>query len=157
MLKRLLLFFLVGFAAEIAILVCIASQTSVLFALGFVLLTSLLGGILARWQGIVVFRKAQAELAFGKMPAAHVLDGLLVFLAGVLLIVPGVLTDIMGVLLLIPTVRRLIGRRLTARLKRQSSFHAFGAGWTSTDSGANNDVVEAESVRPVSPAKLDER
>ena len=145
--------------AEIAILVWIASRTSVLFTLGLVLLTSLLGGILARWQGTVVFRKAQAELAFGKMPAEHVLDGLLVFLAGVLLIAPGVLTDITGVSLLIPPVRRLIGRRLTARLKRQTSLHMFGGGWTSpnTTAGADDDVIDAESVRPISSAKLEDR
>ena len=159
MLKRLLWFLLVGFVAEIAVLVWIASETSGLFTVGLVLLTTLMGGILARWQGTIVLRKAQVELASGKMPAERVFEGLLVFLAGVLLIIPGVLTDLMGISLLIPPVRRLIRRRLTARLKRHTSFHAFGPSWTATETtaGAGDDVIDAESVRPIAPAKLEDR
>jgi UPF0716 protein FxsA len=39
------------------------------------------------------------------MPAEHLLDALLILLAGIVLMTPGFLTDLAGFLILIPTTR----------------------------------------------------
>ena len=44
----------------------------------------------------------QRELSIGNIPAPQMIDGVMILLAGALLITPGLITDISGFLLLIP-------------------------------------------------------
>ena len=84
-------------------------QLSGLFGFGttvsVVLLTGMAGAALARWQGWHTMFRIQNELRAGKMPAQAMGDGVLILVAGVLLITPGVLTDVVGLSLLLPPVR----------------------------------------------------
>jgi len=70
-----------------------------------VLLTGMVGAALARAQGWHAMFRIQNEMRAGKMPAQAVGDGVLILVAGVLLITPGVITDIVGLSLLLPPVR----------------------------------------------------
>lgn len=70
-----------------------------------VLLTGIVGAALARWQGWQVMRRVQNEMRQGLLPAKALGDGMLILVAGVLLITPGVLTDLLGLSLLVPPVR----------------------------------------------------
>ena len=49
-------------------------------------------------------------MAAGRMPADAMVDGLLIFFAGGLLITPGILTDVAGFALLIPPIRAVVKR-----------------------------------------------
>ena len=66
---------------------------------------SIAGGLLVKRQGLGAWRRAQAQLRAGEMPAAELVDGALVLVAGALLLTPGFVTDAIGLLLLIPAVR----------------------------------------------------
>jgi UPF0716 protein FxsA len=76
------------------------------------------GTALARGQGAYVWRSIQRDLAEGRPPSYGLLDGLLVLVAGAMLITPGFLTDIAGLLLLLPPVREVLKRALRSRLER---------------------------------------
>ena len=76
--------------------------------------------------------KFQAATAAGRMPAKEAIDGLMILLAGAVLITPGFLTDAVGFLLLVPPFRAIVagyaGKRLkgkiqvvTPRMPNQSS------------------------------------
>ncbi|MBI3837278.1 MAG: FxsA family protein [Planctomycetia bacterium] len=67
MLSRLLLLFTLLPVIEIAILVWIATETSVVFVLGLVIGTGVLGAGLARYQGWQTFRRISADLDMGRM------------------------------------------------------------------------------------------
>jgi UPF0716 protein FxsA len=53
----------------------------------------------------------------GELPTDSLLEGLMILLAGALLITPGVLTDLVGFALLIPPIRSFFRRRLAQRLR----------------------------------------
>jgi UPF0716 protein FxsA len=57
-------------------------------------------------------------LAAGRLPASSIVDGVIILLAGGLLITPGILTDSFGFLCLVPAFRRVVKRALWQRLTR---------------------------------------
>ena len=112
MLGKLFLLFAVIPVAEIYVLVSVGGAIGVLPTVALVLLTALAGAHLARMQGLAVMMRIRENLAQGFMPAEELLDGLLIFLAGMTLLAPGFLTDIMGLLILLPATRNIFKRWL---------------------------------------------
>ena len=102
--KLFLLFALVP-VAEIYVLVSVGGAIGVFPTIALVLLTALAGAHLARMQGLSTMVRIRENLDQGFMPAEELLDGLLVFLAGMVLLAPGFLTDICGLLILLPGTR----------------------------------------------------
>ena len=70
-----------------------------------VILTGAAGAYLARLQGLQVMFRVRARLQQGEMPAEDMLDALIIFTAGIVLLTPGLLTDVAGLLLLLPATR----------------------------------------------------
>jgi UPF0716 protein FxsA len=109
---------------ELALLLVIGKYAGVTFTLALVILAGLAGTILIRYQGWQTYRSIQRDLEEHRTPTASLIDALMIFLAGVLLIIPGVLTDLVGLSLLVPGCRRayraLIGAWLTAKFQLQS-------------------------------------
>ena len=66
---------------------------------------SLFGAWLVKREGLGTWRRAQAQMRAGEIPAGEVVDGALIAGAGLLLIVPGFITDAIGLLLLLPPLR----------------------------------------------------
>ena len=112
MFGKLFLLFAVIPVAEIYVLVSVGGAIGVLPTVALVLLTALAGAHLARMQGLAVMMRIRENLAQGFMPAEELLDGLLIFLAGMTLLAPGFLTDIMGLLILLPATRNIFKRWL---------------------------------------------
>ena len=75
------------------------------------------GAALARHQGLRTLARINTELSAGRMPTAELADGLLILLAGAVLLTPGFLTDALGLLLLIPLFRRVFKGVLTRYFK----------------------------------------
>lgn len=70
---------------------------------------------LVKQQGLGVWRRANAKVARGEEPTDEVVGGMLLLVAGVLLLVPGFVTGAAGLLLLLPPVRALLRGSLRAR------------------------------------------
>ena len=104
LLKLFLAFTIIPFL-EIYLLIEIGSYIGAVNTLMIVILTGFLGALLARHQGLKTMLKVRESLARGEMPAEHLLDALLIFLAGIVLLTPGFLTDLVGFTILIPTTR----------------------------------------------------
>ena len=115
---RLLLLFLIVAIAELYLLIEIGQRIGTISTLALIFLTALLGSALARRQGLGVLRRMQSEMAEGRLPASSMVDGVLILLAGAVLITPGVLTDLVGFLVLIPVTRGLIKAYLWKRIER---------------------------------------
>lgn len=105
--------------AELALLFKVNAFLSLGGTLALVAGTGLLGAWLARRQGLRQIGLIQQALAEGRMPAPHLVDGILILLAGTLLITPGLITDSAGFLLLVPPVRRRIKRALGRWLQQK--------------------------------------
>ena len=78
MLLVLFLIFVVTPIVELAVIVQVAGSTGVMNTIGLLVLVSLVGAWLVRREGLGILRRAQAELAEGRMPGRELVDGLLV-------------------------------------------------------------------------------
>ncbi len=102
----LLLLFVVVPAVELLLLVLFTMQTNLLVTLGVIVLTGVIGASVAKSQGVLVLYEAQRDLSLGKFPAVPLLEGMLLLIAGALLLAPGLLTDLAGLSVLVPPLRR---------------------------------------------------
>lgn len=84
-----------------------------------VLLTGVIGASLVRRQGIAILFKIQQEMAAGNLPAPQMIDGIMVLIAGALLITPGLITDTAGFALLVPYVREHIRGWLRKKMEQK--------------------------------------
>ena len=87
--------------------------------LAIVIFTGVAGAFLAKAQGILVMARIRRDLAEGRMPAPQLMDGMMILIAGVLLITPGLITDATGFLLLVPAVRAAIRVWLRQKLEEK--------------------------------------
>ena len=84
-----------------------------------VLLTGVAGAALVRRQGLAILLKIQREMSIGNVPAPQMIDGVMILVAGALLVTPGLITDLSGFLLLIPLVREKIRFWLKKKLEEK--------------------------------------
>jgi UPF0716 protein FxsA len=118
MMARLFLLFTVVPLLELYILIKIGGYIGAFPTVGLVVLTALLGFVLARFEGLRKLTQIKRSLSLGIVPAEEMLDGVLIFVGGVLLIIPGVLTDLFALVLLIPYSRTIFKRWLRRRFDR---------------------------------------
>jgi len=118
MFGRMILLFTLVPLVELYLLIKIGGLLGALPTVLLVVGTGVAGASLARQQGFQVWMRIQREMRIGNFPAEDMLDGLIIFAAGILLITPGVLTDILGLLALIPGGRRIMKQWLGRRLRR---------------------------------------
>lgn len=127
MLIRLLAAFIFVPLIELALLLQLADATSAWTAFAVVIVTGVIGSILARHQGVMAWFRFRSALAEGRMPNREIRDGLMIVFAAALLLTPGLLTDALGFTLLTPPGRALIGRWVVDRyVKRFSVQMASG-------------------------------
>ncbi len=118
MLGRLILLFTLVPLVELFLLIKIGTVIGALPTVLIVVGTGVLGAYLARQQGFQVWSRIQREMELGMFPAEDMLDGLLIFGAGVVLLTPGVITDVIGILILIPVTRLSIREWIKRKLRR---------------------------------------
>lgn len=150
-LLRLLILFTAVPLVELWLLLQIGRLTNLWFTVGLVLATGLIGAALARRQGWRTWRLIQEQLAQGQVPAGALLDGLMILVAGALLITPGILTDLTGFALLVPRFRNLLKRSIAARLKARTEIHFRRSGEGSSRApgeSLDESVIDVEWTTP---------
>jgi len=141
-LLKLLVLFITVPLAELALLLYIADLTDWKFTLALVIITGLVGSLLARSQGWRTYSQIQSELGAGRLPAQSMLDAVMIFVAGALLLTPGVLTDIFGLSLLIPPCRAFYRKRLVHWFHNRFSIQTMrGDDWESP--GSRSQVIDS--------------
>ncbi len=115
---RLLLLFTILPLLELWLLLELGRLLGLLATVAVVLITGAVGATVARHQGLATLQRARRALADGRVPATEAVDGLLILLAGALLVTPGLLTDASGLVLLVPQARAVVRARVSAALQR---------------------------------------
>jgi UPF0716 protein FxsA len=119
---RLLVFVFLGLPLiEIAVFIKVGQSFGVLPTLLGVIVSAALGAAVIRMQGLSLMADIRATMGRGQLPGRAIADAMMVFLAGVLLLIPGYFTDFVGILLLLPPVRELIYGYLKTRMVVVSS------------------------------------
>ena len=117
----LLSMFIVIPIVEFALLIEIGRRLGTLETLFLIFGTGILGACLARMEGFRIFYRIQRDMAAGIMPTEQLFDGILVLIAGIVLITPGLLTDIAGFILLFPVTRYPIKTFIRNRIRNRFS------------------------------------
>ena len=117
-----LLAFLFYPALELYLLVKVGAAVGALNMVLWVFASALLGVWAMQTQGQSIMNRVMSEVSQGRAPQEAMLNGMLLFIAGVLLILPGLISDAIGILLIIPFTRKLfmagLGRYLTVQAGR---------------------------------------
>ncbi len=119
MFPRLLLLFIIVPLLELWILIDIGSFIGTGPTLLIIIGTGVLGAYLARKEGFRTFFSIQQKLNEGQIPADEMFDGLIILIAGAVLLTPGIITDIFGFLLLYAPTRK----RFKIWMKQKFSGH----------------------------------
>ena len=112
MFKILFLLFLTVPLIEIYFLIQVGQHIGALSTILLCILTAALGAILLRIQGLLTLLRAREKLQRGEIPADNLLEGLILLVAGVLLLTPGFVTDVIGFLCLVPSLRSLLALKM---------------------------------------------
>jgi UPF0716 protein FxsA len=105
--------------AELALLIYIGNLIGVLNTILIVVITGILGALLARHQGLATLSRIRSNVERGILPSYDLLQGVLILIGGLLLLTPGIITDLAGFIMLIPQSRRILTRWLQGLLKRK--------------------------------------
>ncbi len=119
MLWKLVLIFVLTPLVELAILVYLGTIIGALYTILMVVVTGIVGAVLARHQGLATLSRIRSSLEQGILPSNELFAGALILVGGLLLLTPGIITDIIGFAVLIPQTRRIIGKGLRNLIKRR--------------------------------------
>ncbi len=130
---------------EISLFIVIGGKIGAFWTIGLVLFTAVLGSILLRIEGIKTFTQISNKLNSGEIPGEELVKGMMILIAGVLLLTPGFLTDTIGFSLFLAPVRKVIWNFLSTRFKPIGSFsHPSAAPGSRTRPGTNPNVVDLD-------------
>ena len=118
MIYYLIFLFIFVPAIELMLLLWLGGAIGVLSTFAIIIATGIIGANLTKEQGLSILRNIRYSLDQGHIPAADVIDGLIVIVAGVVLLTPGFVTDIFGFILLLPIGRKFLKGWLLRRFAR---------------------------------------
>ncbi len=122
----LLLLFIAVPIIEIGLFIQVGGFLGLWPTIALVLITAFVGASLVRSQGLQTLMSVQSRLQQGEMPAQQILEGVMLAVAGVLLLTPGFMTDAMGMLVLLPAPRAIIAKKLMSKMVVSGSGFSQG-------------------------------
>jgi UPF0716 protein FxsA len=148
MFRVLFLFFVIVPIIEITVLMHVGQWLGAWPTIAIVILSAWLGAKYVRQQGLATLQSVQVKMAQGEMPSGEIITGVMLLIAGVLLVTPGFVTDIFGLSLLVPAMRSGLIKAVQQHLvvgQRAPSNTSF----YSSEQDAVNNSSTAESVNSV--------
>lgn len=115
---------------EIALLIHVGDIIGGWNTVALVILSAFIGAYFVKREGINTLQTAQAKMQRNELPGKELVDGLMLVVAGVLLVTPGFITDIFGFLFALPGTRHLLAAQVSKHMKMRvvttgsaGSFH----------------------------------
>ncbi|KXJ50991.1 MAG: exclusion suppressor FxsA [Colwellia sp. Phe_37] len=145
MFRLLFVFFIIIPIIEISVLMQVGAIFGIWPTIAIVIFTAWLGAKYVRQQGLATLNSVQTKMAQGQMPSDEIVTGLMLLVAGVLLVTPGFVTDFLGLSLLIPGVRHAIVGSVKSHITTNSAsqqsfqFHSHTPGQSQDDFSAHQD------------------
>lgn len=101
---------------EIALFIQVGGLIGLWPTLGIVVLTAIVGTTLMRSQGAQAWKEVNRSFSELRDPTRPLAHGVMILVAGMLLLTPGFFTDTFGMLLLIPGIREFVMTKLASRI-----------------------------------------
>lgn len=139
---------------EIAVFIMVGGQIGVAYTLGMILVTAILGSILLRVQGLSTLARIQEQSRNGAIPGKELVSGVMIMIAGVLLLTPGFVTDSIGFLLFFPPFRHFLWSSIASKVVVQTkgAFHQAGSPF-----GNQRRNPHGEDVVDLDPSEFSEK
>jgi UPF0716 protein FxsA len=112
----LFLLFAVLPIAEIMLLINVSDSIGGWNTFFIVVFSAFIGAFFVKREGIATLRHVQEKSARGELPGKEISEGLLLLVAGVLLVTPGFITDAIGLLFTLPFTRGPIAAALVKQM-----------------------------------------
>ncbi|NBU55152.1 MAG: FxsA family protein [Acidimicrobiia bacterium] len=147
----LFLLFIVFPVVELYVIIRVGSSIGFLNTLGLIVLVAVLGSWLVKREGIRVWTKFNRSVLEGRVPTREIVDGVLIMMAGALLLVPGFVTDVFALLVLFPPTRLVFRRMLMRRAESgMTIMGGFGVSQHPPQSrnGRLGDVIDTDGTEP---------
>lgn len=149
--RALFLVFLIVPIIEIYLLIQVGQEIGAGWTIFLVVATAVAGAALLRYQGLATLYEAQNKMAHGELPASALLEGVMLLLAGALLLTPGFFTDALGFLFLIPMLRKRLAKALLHRGLMMGSSQFTAGSWQHTSHHHRDDskgkTIEGDYIR----------
>jgi UPF0716 protein FxsA len=149
--RALFLVFLIVPIIEIYLLIQVGEEIGAGWTIFLVVATAVAGAALLRYQGLATLYEAQNKMAHGELPASALLEGVMLLLAGALLLTPGFFTDALGFLFLIPMLRKRLAKALLHRGLMMGSSQFTARSWQHTSHPHRDDskgkTIEGDYIR----------
>lgn len=113
----LFLLFVVAPVLELYVIIQVGQAIGGWETIALLLITSIVGAWLLKLQGLVTLAKISQAVNEGRTPGKELVDGLLLLIAGALMLAPGFIGDAIAYLLLLPPTRAPIRALLIKRFK----------------------------------------
>ena len=110
---------------EIALFIQIGGEIGLLSTLGIVIATAFLGTYLVRKQGLSALSQLKNNVETLENPIAPLAHGIMILLAGALLLTPGFFTDAVGFSLLVPNILIWLFERVKQRILHSQNGFSF--------------------------------
>ncbi|TPW28446.1 membrane protein FxsA [Martelella alba] len=140
---------------EIAGFIIVGRAIGVLPTLALIVATAVIGAALLRIQGFSVLQRLNDDMRADADPGRDMIHGVMIVLAGILLLIPGFVTDIIGFLMFVPPIRDLVWKYFRKDIsvfsQRSFSYRSGGASARKPESP----VVDLDSSDFSSDAKAD--
>lgn len=129
----LVVLFIIVPIAELAVIIQVGQSVGVLATILLLIVVSVVGAWLVKFQGLNVLLRAKAKADSGEMPGDELIAGIAILFAGALMLTPGFITDAVGLALLIPPIRLVliafVRRRFRGRMDTFTSRPFEVDGW----------------------------
>ncbi len=105
--QKIILTIVMFMFAEIATFILVGKGIGIFGTLLLIVATSVLGIFVVKNKGLKSVQSIKKSISQGQPPGVAMIEAFMIFIGGVLLILPGFLTDIMGLLMLTSFTRNL--------------------------------------------------
>jgi UPF0716 protein FxsA len=140
---------------ELVLIVEVATRIGVFETLFLLIAISVAGAWLLKREGAAAWRRLQATMQRGEVPANEVIDGVMIVFGGALLLTPGFLTDVVGLALLLPPTRALL-RRWGRRVTQVVVLRRFGVAGAAVSGGKRIYDARVTRDRRLEPPDADD-
>ena len=113
---------------EIALLINVGSVIGGWNTVGLVILSAFIGAYFVKREGVSTLQTAQEKMQRNEVPGKELVEGLMLVVAGILLVTPGFITDIFGFLLAMPGSRHFFAAQVSKHMKMRIVTPGMGGG-----------------------------
>lgn len=161
----LLVLLIVAPLVELYVIIQVAQVIGGWETLALLIVVSAVGAWLLKQQGLSVIRRVAAAVDEGRVPDKELVDGLLILVAGALMLAPGFVGDVIAYLLLLPPTRALFRAPLVKRFARGGGgVGRFASAFAGSSGGgrfvgtfhvrAGGDVIDVSGRDDAPPRRL---